>query len=157
MAARRGQTATSTGSTSLGLSSFVAISENKAFAACYQQTLGSAGGIWKSEYGGATWTQIPDLYQTHGVSFPNAIHFSSALNGTIAGDPQNGYFEIYNTTDGGDTWHSIFPTNDNLLTTRNTFIGYIPESTGSYFATGSDYDWDTPGRLLARRPTPGMT
>ena len=36
-------------------------------------------------------------------SFPDAIKFFNPKNGVMFGDPQNGYFEIYTTSDGGNS------------------------------------------------------
>ena len=59
-----------------------------------------ASTIYKTTDRGTTWTPATGVF-TNSASFPNTIHFFDQNNGVAMGDPVDGYFEIYTTTDGG--------------------------------------------------------
>ena len=59
--------------------------------------------IYKTTDGGTTWTAATGVFN-NALSFPNVIHFFDQNNGVAMGDPVEGYFEIYTTTNGGDNW-----------------------------------------------------
>ncbi len=84
------------------------ISPVNATTAWVSAILGANGGgvIFKTTDGGATWNQQnPNGYTSiAGGSFLNWVHFFDANNGLSTGDPINNEFEVYKTTDGGDTW-----------------------------------------------------
>lgn len=66
------------------------------------------GVIFKTSDAGVSWIQQNDTgFQTTGESFLNGVHFFDANNGIAYGDPVGGEFEIYRTTDGGDTWTAV--------------------------------------------------
>jgi len=67
---------------------------------------GSANGIWKTTDGGATWVSQPSFGSTSN-SFANQIYFWDADNGFAAGDPVEGKFEMYKTSNGGATWTAV--------------------------------------------------
>jgi photosystem II stability/assembly factor-like uncharacterized protein len=60
------------------------------------------GSVWKTTDGGATWTQ-KTTNQFQG-GFADFYHAFNAGEGVAVGDPNGGYFEIYTTADGGDSW-----------------------------------------------------
>ena len=62
-------------------------------------------GLYKTEDGGATWEKKGTAYS--GQSFADVIHFFNDNDGCAMGDPVGGYFEIYTTTDGGETWTRV--------------------------------------------------
>lgn len=65
----------------------------------------SGGGtILKTTNGGTSWTAQPTATFTAPAGFPNLVYFWDANSGFCAGDPNNGYFEIYTTTNGGTNW-----------------------------------------------------
>jgi len=66
----------------------------------------ASGGLFRTTNGGATWTQDSTAFRTTGgaADFP---HFFDASNGVCVGDPQNGYFEIYTTSNGGASWSRV--------------------------------------------------
>jgi len=66
------------------------------------------GGVWKTSDGGNVWTQQnATAYTTTPDSFFNVVHFFDANTGITQGDPINGAFEMYRTTNGGTTWTPI--------------------------------------------------
>jgi len=63
---------------------------------------GTPQGIWKTSDGGVTWAQQTTADFTGG--FPNCVYFWNENDGWCMGDPVDGYFQLYTTTDGGDNW-----------------------------------------------------
>jgi photosystem II stability/assembly factor-like uncharacterized protein len=84
------------------------ISPVSATTAWVSAIIGANGGgvIYKTTDGGATWSQqnAAGYSDIAGGSFLDWVHFFDANNGLAVGDPINGEFEVYKTTDGGDTW-----------------------------------------------------
>lgn len=78
-----------------------ALDENTAWVPLHS---GTPQGIWKTEDAGATWVRQDTASFSGTGSFPNCVHFFDENNGWCQGDPIDGYFEMYTTTDGGDTW-----------------------------------------------------
>ena len=72
----------------------------------YMPIYGPAGGgaILKTTDRGQSWTEQNTATFSAPEGFPNLVHFWDSLTGFCAGDPNQGYFEIYTTTDGGDNW-----------------------------------------------------
>lgn len=138
-------------------SCMAAIDENTAWAALYKTTA-ALGWIWKTTDGGATWVQQGAGQVFAGsTSFPDVIHFWDESRGVVIGDPLNGEFEIYTTSDGGTTWTLVDGANipDPLSSTEygltrcyavsgatvwfGTFSGRVLKST-DYGATWSAYE-----------------
>ena len=94
---------TITGATGLKGGSISAIDVNTAYVAMNSN---SNDGIFKTTDGGLTWAKQGSAFSGSG-GFPNVIHFFDANNGVSAGDPRNGYWEIYTTTDGGAFWSRV--------------------------------------------------
>jgi photosystem II stability/assembly factor-like uncharacterized protein len=73
--------------------------------------LPAVGGVWKTTDGGTTWTQQNTAAYQEADSFINGVYFFDANNGISYGDPvpaaPGGKFEMYKTTDGGNTWTAI--------------------------------------------------
>jgi photosystem II stability/assembly factor-like uncharacterized protein len=63
----------------------------------------TASTIYKTTNRGTTWTAVSGVF-TNSASFPNTIHFFDQNNGLAMGDPVDGYFEIYTTTNAGVNW-----------------------------------------------------
>ena len=66
----------------------------------------TGGGIFRTTNGGVTWTQDSIAYKTAG-GYVDFLHFFDANNGVVVGDPTNGYFEIYTTSNGGASWSRV--------------------------------------------------
>ena len=97
-----------------------------------------ASTIYKTTDRGNTWTPATGLY-TNSASFPNTIHFFDQNNGVAMGDPVDGYFEIYTTTNGGVNWVRV-PSN-NIPAPLTGETGYVSMHTyynNSYWFTTSN-------------------
>lgn len=66
-----------------------------------------AGGVWKTKDSGSTWIHQNATAYNEADSYFDAVHFFDANTGITFGDPISGKFEIYKTTDGGDSWNAI--------------------------------------------------
>lgn len=90
----------------LGISSITAVSATTAWISVYPIVNSStAGGIWKTTDSGATWTKQTSAQFSNLIdSYANFVYFWDANNGIAGGDPENGEFEIYTTSDGGTNW-----------------------------------------------------
>jgi photosystem II stability/assembly factor-like uncharacterized protein len=92
------------GTTGLQISQLWAIDANTAWVAMYKAAGSNPQGVYKTTNGGAAWTRQTTATFSNSASFPDAIYFWDANTGMVMGDPINGDFEIYTTTDGGTTW-----------------------------------------------------
>ena len=70
----------------------------------------TASTIYKTTNRGTTWTPATGVF-TNSASYPNTIHFFDQNNGVAMGDPVDGYFEIYTTTNAGANWVRV-PSNN---------------------------------------------
>ena len=96
-------------SANLEISNICGVSATTAFAAVFPKAGGTVGGIWKTTDSGTTWTrQATASYNgADGASFTNLVHFWDENNGVTMGDPSDGSFEIYTTTNGGTNWTRV--------------------------------------------------
>ena len=62
------------------------------------------GKIFVTKNGGQTFEQKGLNTFADPGNYPDVIHFFDAQHGFAMGDPYNGEFQIYNTSDGGETW-----------------------------------------------------
>lgn len=82
-------------------------------------------GVFKTTDGGSTWVhQGAGSLFTGTASYPAFVYFKDANNGITVGDPESGYFEIWTTTNGGDSWTRVPSAN-------------IPAPAGDYSITNS--------------------
>ena len=92
------------GDSNLIVSQLHATSETTAYVTAFSMEPSVvSGGIWFTQDGGLHWSQQSNAFNAY-ASFPNFIHFWDATKGIAVGDPIDGYFEIYTTTDGGANW-----------------------------------------------------
>ena len=139
--------------TALGLSMIHGLDNSTAWAVGYPNAAGQIGGIWKTVDGGATWTRQNTAVFNNAASFANVVHFWNANEGFCQGDPINGEFELYTTTDGGTTWTAVPGSNIPNPQNANEF-GYVRQievvgdnvwfttSTGRmYHSTDKGYNW----------------
>ena len=89
-------------------SSIEAIDANTAWVTAYLNTSQSKGAIHTTTNGGVTWANVTPAYMyTNAASFADFTAFCTNSVGITLGDPKAGEFEIYRTTDGGQTWAAI--------------------------------------------------
>jgi hypothetical protein len=83
-----------------------ALDDSNAWAVFFNSVFLASGQIWHTSNGGATWTQqgAGSMYINTTDGFPNVIHFWNDTDGVVIGDPVNGEYEIYTTTNGGTNW-----------------------------------------------------
>jgi photosystem II stability/assembly factor-like uncharacterized protein len=86
-----------------GITDFFALNSLVAWAAMGDFSGVNPSALFTTSDGGNTWTTQLDSAFAQGF-FLNSIYFFSADSGIALGDPNGGYFEIYNTVDGGNTW-----------------------------------------------------
>ena len=67
------------------------------------------GGGWiiRTSDGGLNWTKQTTAAFSAPGGFPNVVHFWNLNDGFCMGDPNGGFFEIYTTTNGGNTWTRV--------------------------------------------------
>ncbi|MDD3877977.1 MAG: S8 family serine peptidase [Bacteroidales bacterium] len=120
------------------ISSITATSYNKAWIACFNNATSSdKGGIFVTNNGGQTWTRQNTALYNIAESFPNVVHFWDNNNGWAQGDPVGGYFELYNTTDGGNNW--VRTPSANIPAPLSGEYGYV----GLYDVAGDTIWWGT--------------
>lgn len=112
-----------------GLSQLFAIDDMTCWAVF---NTGATQGVYKTTNGGVNWVNMNAGYGAS--SFANVIHFFDDTDGFAQGDPLGGYYELYTTTNGGDTWTRVPEVNIPAPTTGEYGI------TGNYNAIG-DYIW----------------
>ncbi len=83
-----------------------------AFAPVYSTDASSVEyqGIHATFDGGQTWQRQSGVFEDP-TAWPDIVYFWSTTWGIAIGDPVDGYFEIYNTTDLGTTWQKLLQTN----------------------------------------------
>jgi|GEM_PF-2152267 len=93
----------------LEIANICGVSATTAYAAVFPKATGAVGGIWKTTNAGATWTRqnSATFNGPDGASFADAVHFWDENVGVAVGDPSDGGWEIYTTTNGGTNWTRI--------------------------------------------------
>jgi len=76
---------------------------------CYYVEYNGKGNIWKTENGGLSWINKTITEYTGG--WANFYHAFSADTGVAGGDPNGGYWEIYLTANGGNSWSRVSSSN----------------------------------------------
>ncbi|MBL7931116.1 MAG: T9SS type A sorting domain-containing protein [Bacteroidia bacterium] len=71
------------------------------------------GGVFMTQNGGATWTNMtgPNMFTNTATSFCNWVTFLDPNTGVVNGDPVNGEFELWRTTNGGASWTQVAAAN----------------------------------------------
>lgn len=94
---------------------------------------GTNQGLYKTVNGGTTWVKKGTAFGNG--SFADAMHFFNINDGWAMGDPLGGYFEIYTTSDGGETWTRVPQANIPAIYASDEY-----GITGDYDAVG-DHVW----------------
>ncbi len=139
--------------TDLGISSITAVSASTAWVSVFPDAIPTTqlGGIWKTTDGGATWEKQASALYSSADSYANFVHFWDALNGVAVGDPVNGEFEIYTTTNGGANWTIVTdPTNLAPITDE---LGYF----NSYSVSGDSFWFGTSKGRIFKSTNKGLT
>lgn len=94
------------------LASLEAIDANIAWVASYMHATSGEGAIHMTNDGGQTWTNMsaPGMFTNTTQSFCNFITWLTPSIAIVNGDPigpGNGEYELWKTTDGGQTWNLI--------------------------------------------------
>ena len=141
-----------------GIGTVFPASENTAFIAAYKTSIGN-GGIWKTTDAGANWTKVSSssMY-ADGDSFCNLVYFFDDNNGFCQGDPINGEFEMYYTTDAGNSWTPIDGANiDDPISGEYGYVhGYVAAGNTIWFTTsfGRLYRSTDQGQTWTAHDTP---
>jgi photosystem II stability/assembly factor-like uncharacterized protein len=90
------------------LANLEGVDANTAWASAFMSASQSMGAIHKTTNGGATWVNMtaPGMY-TNSAAFTNIVSFVTPNNGMTMGDPVNGEYEIWTTSNGGTTWTQV--------------------------------------------------
>ncbi|MEZ5196826.1 MAG: LamG-like jellyroll fold domain-containing protein [Bacteroidales bacterium] len=92
--------------------SICAVDANNAWVCSYRYWGENPQGIYHTFDGGITWNHQPTAVFDQGLGgFPNTVYFWDVNNGVCFGDPSEGYFEVYTTTDGGNNWNRAAQSN----------------------------------------------
>lgn len=94
------------GDDTLQVNSLHAVSDTVAYVSVNSMEPGPLGGIWVTLDAGATWTRQPNSF-TSPDSFPNFVYLRNATDGIAVGNPSQGYFEIYKTSNAGQNWTRV--------------------------------------------------
>ena len=89
----------------LSIANISAIDSLKAFALLNPSTTG--GKLMSTTNGGQAWNVVTSAAYDVNASFANIVHAFDANNVMSMGDPRNGYFEIYRSTDGGTSFTRV--------------------------------------------------
>ncbi len=92
--------------------SICAVDANNAWVSSYRYWGENPQGIYHTSDGGATWNhQASALFDQSTGGFPNSVYFWDVNNGVCMGDPSGGYYEVYTTADGGNSWVRVAQSN----------------------------------------------
>ncbi len=92
------------GCAGFSVNSVFALNADTAWVTLYHPD-NDGGRIMRTNNGGLSWThQSTALFVDSLEAYPNMVYFWDANVGFAMGDPTNGYFEIYTTVNGGNTW-----------------------------------------------------
>jgi hypothetical protein len=114
------KTINATGTIDYSAAMISAVSEKKAWVALFYVSAdgsSTSGKIVNTDNGGLTWQIQSTASFSAPAGFPNVIHFWDENNGLCMGDPNDGYFEIYTTTNGGNNWVRVPSNNIPAVTT----------------------------------------
>lgn len=132
-------------SANLEVANISGVSNSVAYAAVFPKQMNVLGGVWKTEDGGSTWArQAAANFSSLNFSFPNLVHFWNANDGVAMGDPADGYFEIYTTSNGGENWTRV-PSSNPLIPIELDEYGV----SNNFTVTGNTiWAFTTYGRIL---------
>ncbi len=120
-----------------GMSNLYALSKDTAYAATFGPNGG--GSILQTIDGGKDWVSQSSATFSAPNGFPDFVYFFNRSNGICMGDPNNGYFEIYTTTNGGTNWTRVPVSNipPNLTNETGTTNYYDAKGDTIWFGTSN--------------------
>ena len=148
-----GGTTWSVGSVGTGLlcTSISALDSSTAWIA-----VDNPGGIMKTTDGGQTWIKDSVAFiATNGR--PNGIHFFDHNNGVCIGNQNDGYWEIYTTSDGGANWVRVNSANIPVPVSSNELGGASGPTPIKPCGVGNNYWFGTYSGSLYKTTDRGMT
>lgn len=91
------------------LANMEGIDANTAWVCSYLKATQGDGAIHRTTNGGLTWTNMTatGMFTNSATSFANFVTFLTPSVGIAMGDPVNGFYELWRTTDGGLSWSQI--------------------------------------------------
>ena len=95
------------GNTNLGISMIHGHDSETAWLVAYPRGTNQVGGIFKTTDGGQSWSRQDSANYNTSSSFANVVYFWDENVGFAQGDPINGEFELYVTSDGGSNWNQV--------------------------------------------------
>ena len=103
-----------------------ALNADTAWVLCYNPST-DGGKVFRTNNAGVSWThQTTALFIDSLEAYPNLIYFWNENEGFCAGDPTNGYFEIYTTQNGGALWTRVSASNlPSLISGEYGYAGYF--------------------------------
>ena len=124
------------------------IDETRAYAVIHSSDV---QGIYVTMDGGGAWNRQESADFNLSGSFPNVVHFFNETDGFAQGDPVGGFYELYTTSDAGQTWTRV-PT-ENIPAPLSGEWGVI----GYYDAYGDNIWWGTQKGRVFRSTDKGYT
>lgn len=90
------------------LANMEGLDANTAWITAYNKNTGGGGVIYRTTNAGGSWTNMtpPGMF-TNTAAFGNWIGFLTPSVAVVNGDPVNGEFELWRTTDGGLTFTQV--------------------------------------------------
>ena len=115
------------------------LSADTAFASMWASP---GGGVFRTTDGGTTWSQVGTNMYNSPSSFANFVYFWDSMNGITGGDPIGSplKYELWLTSDGGNTWTAVNPANLPSLTNSGEYgITNLFDAVQGYFWFGTTY------------------
>jgi photosystem II stability/assembly factor-like uncharacterized protein len=90
------------------LANIEGVDGNTAWVSAYLKASNSKGAVFKTTNGGGTWVNMNSAAMfTNTAAFTDFVSFLTPSVGIALGDPVNGEFEIWRSTNAGATWSAI--------------------------------------------------
>ena len=141
-------------SESYSISSISAVSDVEAWATIFVSANSrslTGGKVAHTTDGGKSWDIQPTAVFNGRSAFPNTVYFWDSQTGVCLGDPNDGYFEIYTTTDGGNQWNRV--PSSRIPASKRSEKGLV----GSFSVCGNTVFFGTSAGRLFRSVDKGAT
>jgi len=135
-----------------------AVGADTAFALFNDDTAATGGALYRTFDGGLSWSQLTGFSPQ---SSPHIVYFFTSTDGIVVCDPVNNHFQIFSTTDAGNTW-DLVPDNslpDPLAGETTINASFDARGGKFYFGTnkGRMYDTQNKGQNWDVNQIPGFT